>query len=438
MSWRIPSSSGQLQVTTILIDAAQQCLHSLVLTNAAVQLLEQEKVHRNSLQAPLLDISRFPRQSNSCSLTTLAKGCQPYTKCAASSSINQLGEAVTSHSQSRKDVAAPKTDRPPTQVYAQSNRSPIARAHAFSQSPYSTTEETVTLLTPNEHLPSKAPSRNYDNQQWKECTSQSPSRKDDVTPENEVPPIQVYAQSNGLLTARADAFSQRPYSTTEAPVSSLTPNDDIASKAPNQGYDSQQRKASASQKPPQKEVDASMTERPPTQVCAQSNGSPIARAHAFSHRPYSTTKTPVFPKTVPSPLKKTKALATSQSSTAAANHDAKFQSWATETIWSTLEDCLLGRDQFEEDNDQFSDFDTEERNDPHGVNQSWTKVITQKARHCHESAALGRGWCRRAQGRQDQGGSHARSRPERCCWGQNRIHGHQRRQERRQRRQDPC
>ena len=56
----------------------------------------------------------------------------------------------------------------------------------------------------------------------------------------------------------------------------------------------------------------------------------------------------------------------------------------------------------------------------------------------NESAALGRGWCRRAQGRQDQGGRHARSRPERCCWGQNRIHGHQRRQERRQRRQDPC
>ena len=55
-----------------------------------------------------------------------------------------------------------------------------------------------------------------------------------------------------------------------------------------------------------------------------------------------------------------------------------------------------------------------------------------------ESAGLGRGWCRRAQGRQDRGGRHARSRPERCCWGQNRIHGHQRRQERRQRRQDPC
>ena len=54
------------------------------------------------------------------------------------------------------------------------------------------------------------------------------------------------------------------------------------------------------------------------------------------------------------------------------------------------------------------------------------------------SAALGRVWCRRAQGRQDRGGRHARSRPERCCWGQNRIHGHQRRQERRQRRQDPC
>ena len=55
-----------------------------------------------------------------------------------------------------------------------------------------------------------------------------------------------------------------------------------------------------------------------------------------------------------------------------------------------------------------------------------------------ESAALGRVWCRRAQGRQNRGGRHARSRPERCCWGQNRIHGHQRRQERRQRRQDPC
>ena len=55
-----------------------------------------------------------------------------------------------------------------------------------------------------------------------------------------------------------------------------------------------------------------------------------------------------------------------------------------------------------------------------------------------ESAALGRGWCRRAQGRQERGGRHARSRPERCCWGQNRIHGHQRRQGRRQRRQDPC
>ena len=55
-----------------------------------------------------------------------------------------------------------------------------------------------------------------------------------------------------------------------------------------------------------------------------------------------------------------------------------------------------------------------------------------------ESAALGRGWCRRAQGWQDQWGRHARSPPERCCWGQNQIHGHQRRQERRQRRQDPC
>ena len=34
-----------------------------------------------------------------------------------------------------------------------------------------------------------------------------------------------------------------------------------------------------------------------------------------------------------------------------------------------------------------------------------------------ESAALGRGRCRRARGRQDQWGRHARSRPERCCWG---------------------
>ena len=55
-----------------------------------------------------------------------------------------------------------------------------------------------------------------------------------------------------------------------------------------------------------------------------------------------------------------------------------------------------------------------------------------------ESAALGRGWCRRAQGRQDRGGRHARSRPERCFWGQNQIHGHQRRRERQQRKQDPC
>ena len=55
-----------------------------------------------------------------------------------------------------------------------------------------------------------------------------------------------------------------------------------------------------------------------------------------------------------------------------------------------------------------------------------------------ESAALGRGRCRRAQGRQDQWGRHARSRPERCCWGQNRIHGHQRRREQQQRKQDPC
>ena len=34
-----------------------------------------------------------------------------------------------------------------------------------------------------------------------------------------------------------------------------------------------------------------------------------------------------------------------------------------------------------------------------------------------ESAALGRGRCRRARGRQDQWGRHARSRPEHCCWG---------------------
>ena len=35
----------------------------------------------------------------------------------------------------------------------------------------------------------------------------------------------------------------------------------------------------------------------------------------------------------------------------------------------------------------------------------------------NESAALGRGRCRRARGRQDQWGRHARSRPERCYWG---------------------
>ena len=67
-----------------------------------------------------------------------------------------------------------------------------------------------------------------------------------------------------------------------------------------------------------------------------------------------------------------------------------------------------------------------------------TATWSQAATDNNESAALGRGWCRRAQGRQDRGGRHARSRPERCCWGENRIHGHQRRQERRQRRQDPC
>ena len=87
---------------------------------------------------------------------------------------------------------------------------------------------------------------------------------------------------------------------------------------------------------------------------------------------------------------------------------------------------------------------------PRGGDRKATKEEKDQAmlRHEHErtflykempeSAALGRVWCRRAQGRQDRGGRHARSRPERCCWGQNQIHGHQRRRERQQRKQDPC
>ena len=55
-----------------------------------------------------------------------------------------------------------------------------------------------------------------------------------------------------------------------------------------------------------------------------------------------------------------------------------------------------------------------------------------------ESAALGRCGCRRARGRQDQWGRHARSLPGCCYWGWNRIHEHQRRREQRQQKQGPC
>ena len=68
--------------------------------------------------------------------------------------------------------------------------------------------------------------------------------------------------------------------------------------------------------------------------------------------------------------------------------------------------------------------------------QAWARLFFA-APMC-ESAALGRCGCRRARGRQDQWGRHARSLPGCCYWGWNRIHEHQRRREQRQQRQDPC
>ena len=56
---------------------------------------------------------------------------------------------------------------------------------------------------------------------------------------------------------------------------------------------------------------------------------------------------------------------------------------------------------------------------PHGSSLQDPKHLSRRSfthQGC-ESAALGRGRCRRARGRQDQWGRHARSRPERCCWG---------------------
>ena len=52
------------------------------------------------------------------------------------------------------------------------------------------------------------------------------------------------------------------------------------------------------------------------------------------------------------------------------------------------------------------------------INTPFMDYIRKHKTKLHvESAALGRGRCRRARGRQDQWGRHARSQPERCCWG---------------------
>ena len=67
-----------------------------------------------------------------------------------------------------------------------------------------------------------------------------------------------------------------------------------------------------------------------------------------------------------------------------------------------------------------------------------SRVYTPPGRQQPESAALGRCGCRRARGRQDQWGRHARSLPECCYWGWNRILGHQQRREQQQLKQGPC